>query len=169
MTDQPTDIMGLGPGVPEHRDGRDLRGPYSDEPSDAFSDDVSEARLIHKLLRLGGDIPEDRWSKIDAVLDRLLDRDDLSERDAIRIAQVQAARERVIATATGKVLDKLASDKLAVTTEGNGPSVVIVKEFEDYLGLLASSDGSESGRQGVPDGELDHPIVVLPANGREVG
>jgi hypothetical protein len=96
MTNQSTepDTMGLGPSAPEHRDGRDERGAYSDDTdADALqAADVRETRLVSRLLRLGGEVPADRWAKIDAVLDRLLASSDLAARDVVRIAQVQAAR-----------------------------------------------------------------------------
>jgi hypothetical protein len=139
-TSDTPDILGLGPAAPKHRDGRDLRDAYSDEPeTDALqADDVRESRLVHRLLRLGGEIPADRWQRIDAVLDRLLVSETLDPRDAIRIAQVQATRERVIATATGKVLDKLAADQLHISGP-EGPIELHIEYDDDYFGTAAAA------------------------------
>ena len=145
-TEQPTEaaIMGLGPSAPAHRDGRDLRGAFSDGPdADALlAADVRETRLVSRLLRLGGEVPADRWARIDAVLDRLLVSDDLSARDAVRIAAVQAARERVIATAACKLLDKQRADKAPDT----GAVHVVVEFVDDYYGTAAAIEQAESHR-----------------------
>ncbi len=157
-THQTPDTLGLGPVAPTHRDGRDQRGAYSDaaEADALLAADIRETRLVRRLLRLGGEVPADRWEKIDAVLDRLLASDKLSARDAVRIAAVQAARERVIATATGKVLDKLAADQIQVA--GTGEAVTVRVEYvDDYWGTAEAGRAAELRRlrEQVPDATAD--------------
>lgn len=161
-TDSAMDMVGLGPAAPEHRDGRDERGPYEEPTSEADGDAISEVRLIHRLLRLGGEIPEDRWQRIDERFDELLASEELAARDTIRIAQVQAARERVVAAAVGKVLDKQAGND-TVVDQGNGPIEVVVEYVDDYYGAAAAAEGrlelisGEATSAPLPTSAVDNP------------
>lgn len=140
--------MGLGPAAPKHRDGRDQRGPWTDEPDPEAvqADDLRTARLVNRLLRLGGDIPADRWERLDRRIDRLL-RGKLSPRDLVRIGQLQVGRERVVAAATGKLLDKLAADPHQVAGP-SGPVTVEIVYVDDFYGTAAAAESADASRMG---------------------